>query len=73
MSAPQWLWDSVPHYRLTQSIVDTYLKEKFGNYSTFRTEVNILVDTRRTSQLTIAVVFQRYLEIFCTKGTYTGK
>ena len=40
MSSQQWVWDSVPHYRLDQSIIDKYLREKFGNYTTFHTEVN---------------------------------
>ena len=41
MSTQQWQWDEVPHYRLTASIIDSFLKEKFGNYSTFYTEVKI--------------------------------
>lgn len=57
MSSQQWTWDSVPHYRLTQAIVDAYLKERFGNYSTFRTEV-IHIDGLYRSKLIVCLVLQ---------------
>ena len=40
MSSQQWSWDEVPSYRLNKDIIDGYLREIFGNYRTFRTEVN---------------------------------
>lgn len=38
-SQPQWTWDTCAAYRLTTEVVENYMKEKFGNYKTFRTQV----------------------------------
>lgn len=38
----EWVWDDVPDYRFTVTIIDTFLRETFDNYNTFHTEVNML-------------------------------
>ena len=51
MSSEQWSWDDVPSYRLTKTIVDDYLRGRFGDYPTFYTEVNFVASSQSNRML----------------------